>query len=267
MKTSKTPNDGLAGLKENWRSDAISGFLIFLIAMPLCLAISKASGFPPIAGIYTAIIGGILVSFFMGARITIKGPAAGLIAIAVGAVEELGRGDNTRGYQLTLAVIIMASVIQILFGLLKAGKLGDFFPASAVHGMLAAIGIIIISKQIPVLLGAKPASKEPLELLAEVPNLLVNMNPEVAFIGLLCLVILFVMPQIKRKALKHLPPSMIALLVAIPLAIYYDFAHEHDYSLAHINYHIIPGNLLVQLPDSFLGGITFPDFSEIGWNW
>jgi MFS superfamily sulfate permease-like transporter len=264
MKTSKTPNDGLAGLKENWRSDAISGFLIFLIAMPLCLAISKASGFPPIAGIYTAIIGGILVSFFMGARITIKGPAAGLIAIAVGAVEELGRGDNTRGYQLTLAVIIMASVIQILFGLLKAGKLGDFFPASAVHGMLAAIGIIIISKQIPVLLGAKPASKEPLELLAEVPNLLVNMNPEVAFIGLLCLVILFVMPQIKRKALKHLPPSMIALLVAIPLAIYYDFAHEHDYSLAHINYHIIPGNLLVQLPDSFLGGITFPDFSEIG---
>jgi MFS superfamily sulfate permease-like transporter len=113
------PSDGLDGLKQNWKTDSVSGFIIFLIAMPLCLAISKASGFPPIAGIYTAIIGGILVSFFMGARVTIKGPAAGLIAIAVGAVEELGKGDNMKGYQLTLAVIVVAAVIQILFGVFK----------------------------------------------------------------------------------------------------------------------------------------------------
>jgi MFS superfamily sulfate permease-like transporter len=263
MKTLHIPKDGLEGLKQNWRTDIVSGFLIFLIAMPLCLAISKASGFPPIAGIYTAIIGGMIVSFFMGARVTIKGPAAGLIAIAVGAVEELGRGDNMKGYQLTLAVIVIASLIQILFGYLKAGKLGDFFPASAVHGMLAAIGIIIISKQIPVLLGAKPIGKEPLELLAEIPYLLSNMNPEVAFIGAVSLVILFLMPLINIKQLKVIPPSMIVLLLAVPLAVYYDFAHEHDYSLAHINYHIIPGNLLVQLPDTFLGGIQLPDFSEV----
>ena len=92
----EVPSDGLEGLKQNWKADSVSGFLIFLIAMPLCLAISQASGFPPIAGIYTAIIGGILVSLFMGARVTIKGPAAGLTAIAVGAVEELGKGDNIR---------------------------------------------------------------------------------------------------------------------------------------------------------------------------
>ena len=263
MKTLQIPKDGLEGLKENWKSDLVSGFLIFLIAMPLCLAISKASGFPPIAGIYTAIIGGLIVSLFMGARVTIKGPAAGLIAIAVGAVEELGRGDNMKGYQLTLAVIVIASVIQIIFGFIKAGKLGDFFPASAVHGMLAAIGIIIISKQIPVLLGAKPAGKEPLELLAEIPYLLSNMNPEVAFIGIVSLVILFTMPLLKIRQLKVIPPSLIVLLLAVPLAVFYDFAHEHDYSLAHINYHIIPGNLLVQLPDTFLGGIQLPDFSEI----
>jgi MFS superfamily sulfate permease-like transporter len=263
MKILNIPKDGLEGLKQNWKSDMVSGFLIFLIAMPLCLAISKASGFPPIAGIYTAIIGGILVSFFMGARVTIKGPAAGLIAIAVGAVEELGKGDNLKGYQLTLAVIVIASVLQILFGLLKAGKLGDFFPASAVHGMLAAIGIIIISKQIPVLLGAKPVGKEPLELLAEIPYLLSNMNPEVAFIGSISLLILFFMPLTKSRYLKVIPPSMIVLLIAVPLAVFYDFAHEHDYSLGHINYHIIPGNLLVQLPDTFLGGISFPDFSEL----
>jgi MFS superfamily sulfate permease-like transporter len=263
MKTMHIPKDGLEGLKQNWKSDMVSGFLIFLIAMPLCLAISKASGFPPIAGIYTAIIGGLVVSFFMGARVTIKGPAAGLIAIAVGSVEELGRGDNMKGYQLTLAVIVVAALIQILFGYLKAGKLGDFFPASAVHGMLAAIGIIIIAKQIPVLLGAKPVGKEPLELLAEIPYLLSNMNPEVAFIGIVSLIILFTMPLIKLKQLKVIPPSMIVLLLAIPLAVYYDFATEHDYTLAHINYHIIPGNLLVQLPDTFLGGIQFPDFSEV----
>jgi MFS superfamily sulfate permease-like transporter len=257
------PSDGLLGLKQSWKSDATSGFIIFLIAMPLCLAISKASGFPPIAGIYTAIIGGILVSFFMGARVTIKGPAAGLIAIAVGAVEELGKGDNMKGYQLTLAVIVVAAIIQILFGVFKAGKLGDFFPASAVHGMLAAIGIIIISKQLPVLLGAKPIGKEPLELLAEIPYMLANMNPEVAFIGLISLIILFCLPLAGLKAFKIIPPPMIVLLVAVPLASYYDFAHEHDYSLADISYHIVPGNLLVQLPDSFLGGISFPDFSEV----
>lgn len=257
------PHDGLAGLKENWRSDVISGFLVFLIAMPLCIAISKASGFPPIAGIYTAIIGGTLVSFFMGSRVTIKGPAAGLIAISVGAVEELGKGDNMKGYQLTLAVIVIASVIQILFGVFKAGKLGDFFPASAVHGMLAAIGIIIIAKQLPVLLGAKAIGKEPLELLAEIPYLLSEMNPEVAFIGCVCLLIMFFVPLSKNRFVKVIPPSVLALLIAVPLAIYYDFMHEHDYSLANINYHIIPGNLLVQLPDSFLGGITFPDFSEV----
>jgi MFS superfamily sulfate permease-like transporter len=263
MKILNIPADGMEGLKQNWKSDAISGFLIFLIAMPLCIAISKASGFPPIAGIYTAIIGGIIVSFFMGSRITIKGPAAGLIAIAVGSVEELGRGDNMKGYQLTLAVIVIAAIIQIAFGLLKAGKLGDFFPASAVHGMLAAIGIIIISKQIPVLLGTKATGREPFELLAEVPALLKNMNPEVALIGSVSLLILFFMPLIKSRLSRIIPPSMIVLLLAIPLAVFFDFSHEHDYSLAHINYHIIPGNLLVQLPDTFLAGITFPDFSEV----
>lgn len=263
MNTSHIPKDGLEGLKENWRTDITSGFLVFLIAMPLCLAIAKASGFPPIGGIYTAVIGGMLVSLLMGAKVTIKGPAAGLIAIAVGCVEELGRGDNLKGYQLTLAVIVVAAVIQIIFGMVKAGKLGDFFPASAVHGMLAAIGIIIISKQIPVLVGAQAVGKEPLELLAEIPYLLSNMNPEVAFIGIVSFLILFLMPLTKHRILKMIPPSLVVLTVAIPLAMFYDFAHEHDYSLGHISYHIVPNNLLVQLPDSFLGGITFPDFSEI----
>ena len=80
------PADGLAGLKENFKSDAISGFIVFLLALPLSLGIAKASDFPPIMGLITAIIGGLVVSFFMGSRLTIKGPAAGLIVIVAGAV-------------------------------------------------------------------------------------------------------------------------------------------------------------------------------------
>lgn len=263
MKNISVPKDGLEGLRENWKSDMVSGFLIFLIAMPLCLAISKASGFPPIAGIYTAIIGGLVVSFFMGSRITIKGPAAGLIAISVGAVEELGKGDNMKGYQLTLAIIVIAAGVQILFGLFKAGKLGDFFPASAVHGMLAAIGIIIIAKQLPVLFGEQGRGKEPLELLMDLPYMLSNMDPEVTLIGMISILILFSLPIFKNRFIRVVPAPMLVLLIAVPLGIYFDFQHEHDYSLADINYHIIPSNLLVQLPNTFLGGITFPDFSEI----
>jgi MFS superfamily sulfate permease-like transporter len=129
--TSYIPADGLAGLRQNWKQDMISGFLVFLIALPLCLGIALASGFPPIGGIFTAIIGGLIVGPICGSRLTIKGPAAGLIAIAVGSVEALGSGDAMAGYRLTLAVIVVASIIQVIFGLVKAGKLNDFFPAAA----------------------------------------------------------------------------------------------------------------------------------------
>ncbi|GEM57106.1 SulP family inorganic anion transporter [Flavobacterium columnare] len=89
------PTDGLAGLKENFSSDAISGFIVFLLALPLSLGIAKASDFPPIMGLITAIIGGILVSILSGSKLTIKGPAAGLIVIVAGSVAEFGKGDAT----------------------------------------------------------------------------------------------------------------------------------------------------------------------------
>ncbi|HNG88899.1 MAG TPA: SulP family inorganic anion transporter, partial [Saprospiraceae bacterium] len=161
-KQTAVPKDGLAGLKENFGADATSGFIVFLLALPLSLGIAKASDFPPLMGLITAIIGGIAVSFFAGSRLTIKGPAAGLIVIVVGAVAEFGGGEQ--GWHWALGAMVVAGLIQILFGVLKMGKLVDFFPLSAVHGMLAAIGIILISKQVPVLLDINPAEtkgKEP----------------------------------------------------------------------------------------------------------
>ena len=111
------PADGLAGLKENFSKDALSGFLVFLLALPLSLGIAKASDFPAIFGLVTAIIGGVLVSFFAGSRLTIKGPAAGLIAICGGAIAAFGGGDT--GWHLALGAIVVAGIIQIMFGVFK----------------------------------------------------------------------------------------------------------------------------------------------------
>lgn len=218
------PKDGFAGLKENIQQDAISGFLVFLLALPLSLGIAKASDFPAIMGLITAMIGGLLVSFIAGSRLTIKGPAAGLIVIVASAVSELGQGNSERGWHLALGAIIAAGVIQILFGMIKLGSLVDFFPLSAVHGMLAAIGIIIISKQFHILLGVSPVTAEgkpmvePMELITEIPKTLGHFNTNVAIIGLLSLIIVFGWPRIKQSFLKKIPAPVIVLLIAIPLA-------------------------------------------------
>jgi MFS superfamily sulfate permease-like transporter len=226
MKTLEIPKDGLEGFKQNWTTDAVSGFMVFLLALPLSLGIAKASEFPPAMGVLTAMVGGLFVSFFAGSRLTIKGPAAGLITICAGAVTELGGG--VEGWKLALGVIVVASIIQIGFGYLKFGSLSDFFPHSAVHGMLAAIGLIIFSKQIHILLGIDPAllkGKEPLELFQMIPDSIIHEDPRVTFIGILSLVIIFGLPLLKGKFTKKIPAPLVVLLVTIPLALVMDFKH------------------------------------------
>jgi hypothetical protein len=128
--TGACPLDGIPGLLQNWKADAIAGFIVFLIALPLSLGIALASGAPPMAGILSAIIGGVLVTFLSGSYITINGPAAGLIVITLGAVTELGGGDPAAGFRCALAVGVAFGAIQVVMGLLKAGRLTDFFPLS-----------------------------------------------------------------------------------------------------------------------------------------
>lgn len=243
-------------------ADLRSGFLVFLIALPLCLGIAMASGFPPVGGVLTAIIGGVMVSFLGSSRLTIKGPAAGLIVIALGAVQELGEGDPMLGYKRALAVGAIAACIQIVFALVRAASAGVAMSPSVVHGMLAAIGVIIISKQAHTMVGVSPDAKEPLELLLEIPKSIAHANPEILIIGVMSLFILFGRPFLRFKWAKAIPAPIVVLLVGVPIGLAFGMDHAHDYKLFSGNYHIGP-EYLVQLPGSLLDAIAFPDFSVV----
>jgi len=264
MSTHQVPKDGLAGFKENLRADLLSGFLVFLIALPLCMGISLASGFGPVAGLFTAIIGGIVVSFFSGAPMTIKGPAAGLIPIAFGCIEafKLDPATASTAYQCALAVVVAAGVLQILFGLLRAGVMSDFFPTAPVHGMLAAIGILIIASQIHIALGVNVAAKTAVDRIAAIPSSLANMNPEVALIGAISLAILILMPRIRSQLARKIPPPLVVLAVAIPLGLFIDLQDPHYYRFFDVEYKLGP-DLLITLPGNIADAITLPDFTHI----
>lgn len=240
MKNKTTPQEGFKGLAQYWKADMLSGFLVFLLALPLSLGIAGASDFPPLYGLITAMVGGMLVSFFAGSSLTIKGPAAGLIVIVAGSVAELGGGNNELGWKLALGAIVVAGVIQILFGLMKFGSFSDFFPIAAVHGMLAAIGIIIISKQSHVLLGMNPLTEEgrpmvePIELLLELRHTLPHFldHSLVFVVGIVSLVIVFAWPKFAGERLRKIPSALVVLVVAIPLAQILGLHNTYDASNA-----------------------------------
>lgn len=240
VNSSWKPADYIEGLKQNWQQDLASGFMVALLALPLSLGIAKASDFPdPLYGVLTAIIGGIIVSIFMGARLTIKGPAAGLIVIVAGAVSEFGGGEI--GWHLTLGAIVAAGLVQMLFGFFKLGKLADFFPHAAIHGMLAAIGLVIISKQLHLMMGVNPVHAEgsyvgkpivePLELVTSLPETFHQFiaTPTEHFslvIGLICLGIIFSLQQPPFPFMKKIPAPLVVLAVAIPLGILFQLTPE-----------------------------------------
>ncbi len=223
------------------KNDVIAGFSVFLLALPLCLGIAIASGFPPVAGILSAVIGGMFASFFGGARLSIKGPAAGLIVIALGAMTQLG-------YESTLAVGVVAACIQILIGIWRKAMIAEVMPPSVIHGLLAAIGIIIVSQQTYVMMGLTAGHAKPLELLWNLPFVIGDANHIIFGLGILALMIAIIWPLIKKIA--FIPSTIVILLVTIPLSLYF-------------NLNITQPDLLINIPSNILGALAFPDFSMI----
>ncbi len=233
MKNNTIFSDFRAALK----TDILSGFLVSLIALPLSLGIANACGFPPIMGLITAITGGLFVSFFMGSESTIKGPAAGLIVIMAGCVaafKELTH-DETMAWQLTAAVVALAGVLQFILGYLKVARLIEIFPLSAVHGMLAAIGIIIMVKQLPIALGDSPAlnkGKDIIDMILNIPTDITHENTQIAIIGMVSLAIMFVWNYVPIKWLKKIPAAFVVLVTGVIMG---RILHLDDHILAGLN--------------------------------
>ncbi len=254
------PKDWLPGLAQNAKFDVMAGFILFLIALPLSLAIASASGVPAVAGLITAIAGGIIGSMLGGSFVTINGPAAGLIVIVLGcvtAMTELAGGNVALAYQYTLAVGVVAGLIQIALGLAKAGPMTNVFPFSVVEGMVAGIGIIVLSKQLHVALGVPVISSHPpnpasmLDTFAAIPNSIMNMIPQTAIIGVIAVVLMLFWPKIAGKLAKFVPAPLVIVAITIPLAALFNSGLEK------------PLVRLVTVPTDFSMVFTFPDFSVI----
>ena len=279
----RIPRGNADGFIRYLKSDMVSGLLVFLIALPLCVGISLASGFPPLAGIFTAIAGAVIATSISNSEMTIKGPAAGLIVIVLGCVEDFGGNGMSGGfsevdnaaYKAALAVSVVAAVLQILFGLFRAGILGEFFPGTVVHGMLAAIGVIIISKQIPVALGITDAKGGPLSLLRQIPDFVMHANPAIALIGLVSLLIMFLWPLFRSRVsvFKPIPAHLIVLIVAVPLGMILNLTSAHEYQMFHKEFKL-GEQYLVAMPNEIFGmfkQMVTPDFSVLNqfkaWKW
>ncbi|MFN0019648.1 MAG: SulP family inorganic anion transporter [Pirellulaceae bacterium] len=270
------PRGDLRGFQRYILNDILSGFLVFLIALPLCLGIAIASGYPAIAGVFTAIVGAVVTTLISNSELTIKGPAAGLIVIVLGAITDFKDilGDNPeaalQAYKMALAVGFVAGLLQIALALCRLGFLGEFFPTSAVHGMLAAIGVIIFAKQIHVVLGVPDVKGDPLHLLARIPRSIWELNPQIAVIGVVSLAILFLWPLVKNKYLRRVPAALLVILVAIPLGYWFDLSREHTYSFAGHPYRLSE-NFLVNVPKNLVAAMAHPDFSAlqhlVAWKW
>ncbi|MCF6350477.1 MAG: SulP family inorganic anion transporter [Flavobacteriaceae bacterium] len=235
------------------KNDIPSSIVVFFVALPLCLGIALASGAPLFSGLIAGIIGGIVVGALSGSSIGVSGPAAGLAAIVLTAIGTLG------GYENFLVAVVLGGVIQIVFGILKAGVIGYYFPSSVIKGMLTGIGIIIILKQIPIFFGYIAPKSE--NTFLAILNTFNNIQFGPFFIGVVGLGILLLWDKVlskKGKIFKLIQGPLVAVVVAI---IFYVLTKSSDV-LAIANAHLVS----VPVPDdisSFLGQFSFPNFNII----
>ncbi|MEP6957691.1 MAG: SulP family inorganic anion transporter [Nitrospirota bacterium] len=241
------PENGVRGLK-HWRYDLLAGLQVALIGLPLSLGIAVASGAPPITGVISAIIAGFVFPFLGGAYVTISGPAAGLAPALLAGMIALGHGDLTVGYPLVLVAICLTGLVQVVLSLLRAGRFALYFPISVVEGMLSAIGMLIIIKQIPLLLGDQlPSAKSIPAAILAIPQDVHEMNAGVFLVGGLSLVLLFLLFGRKERWATLIPPPLLVVGLG---------------SIAGWFLHL-PTEYLVHVPlDIFQHGIHFPHFSE-----
>ncbi len=258
MKKQSTIKTFLSEIPQN----LFSGFVVSLIALPLGLGLAIASGAPPISGVIAAIVGGIVVALIGGSNVTITGPGNGLVVVILAAITTLGNGDMQQGFLYTLAAIVVSGIIMIMLGFLRMGSLGDFFPSSAIQGMLAAIGIGIFAKQFHVMLGNTQAKGSIIELLMQVPEGIINFmkadNSSIFYAGLVgvfSLLIMIFYPKIRNRYLKLIPAPMWIVLLSVGMYFYFDNFSTSNYP--------IDKSLLINLPDDILSNFAFPDFGKL----
>ncbi len=205
----------------NFKKDIPSALVVYLVALPLCLGIALASGAPMFSGLIAGIVGGIVVGSLSGSHISVSGPAAGLTVIVLSAIDDLG------SYPLFLAAVVAAGLIQFILGKLKAGVIGYFFPNSVINGMLAAIGLILILKQIPHAIGYDADFEGDMEFiqansentLTSLINSLRFISPGALIISTVSLLILFVFEKKKKQGgnafFKLVPGALVAVLFGV----------------------------------------------------
>lgn len=249
-------------LFSHFKSDFASGLVVFLVALPLCLGIAMASGAPLFSGIISGVIGGVVVGFLSQSHISVSGPAAGLTAIVLTAITDLG------SFNLFLTAVFIAGIIQLILGYIKAGTISNFFPTNVIEGMLAGIGIIIIMKQLPHAIGfdsdfegdqsfLQSDGNNSITSLLSIFDFIQIGSIIIAVISLFVLIIWDKVPVLKR--LKLIPGSLVAVVLGIiinelfiRLGSHFAIGKEHLVSLP------APASL-----DDFQQIIVFPDFTGI----
>ena len=247
-------------LFSEWKKDLPASLVVFLVAVPLCLGIALASGAPPISGLIAGVVGGILVGTLSGSQLGVSGPAAGLASLVAGYIAGL------ESFELLLMAIVLAGVIQILLGIIKAGVIAYFFPSSVIKGMLSGIGILIILKQIPHAVGydKDPIGDESFDqldhqnTLSELSQLTDYFTPGAFLITAVCMAILLLWETkwVKRsKILSMLPGSLLAVVAGIILGGLQGGFGEHGLDAEHY----------VDLPDLSAGlrAFSFPDMAGV----
>jgi MFS superfamily sulfate permease-like transporter len=237
--------------------DLPAGLSVFLIALPLCLGIALASGAPLYAGILSGVIGGVVVSLISGSPLAVSGPAAGLTTLVAGSIISLG------GYQTFLLAVIVAGLFQLLLGILKLGAIANYFPSSVIKGMLAAIGIILISKQIPLAIGYDkpdfwtsgfPVLFSPQNFLGNFKNFNLHIARGAIVITVLSLLVLVLLQKPFAQKIKMIPAPLVVVIVGVILSFLFTNSVT-GYSLKQTQ--------LVNIPSNLFAGISFPDFSKL----